>query len=174
MSRSSDPEISPCSGLALAPVISSPSRAGEAGAADLPETRAELSLAQLGHPERLVRGKPGLLERVGEGVVADVVQQGREADRQAVVVGDEVELAPLLQARQRASREVVGAERVLEPGVGRAGIDQEGVTDLADVSESLHRSGVQREQRRPVEPDVVPEGVADDLDVLGVDHDSET
>ena len=33
---------------------------------------------------------------------------------------------------------MIGAEGVLETGVGRAGIDQEGVADLADVAQPLH------------------------------------
>ena len=79
-----------------------------------------------------------------------------------------LELAALLQARERAPGQVVGAEGVLEPGVGGAGIDEEGVADLAHVAEPLHRRRVQREQRRAVEADVVPEGIADDFEVFGV------
>ena len=40
---------------------------------------------------------------------------------------------------ERQAGEVVGAERVLEAGVGGAGIDQEGVAELADVAQALHR-----------------------------------
>ena len=62
--------------------------------------------------------------------------------------GTRLELAALLQARERAPGQVVGAERVLEAGVGGAGIDQEGVADLADVAQPLHGRRVEREQRR--------------------------
>ena len=64
--------------------------------------------------------------------------------------------------------EVVRAERVLEPGVGGAGIDEEGVTELPDVAEALERRRVQGLERRRVEPDVVPERVADDLELGGL------
>ena len=60
---------------------------------------------------------------------------------------------------------MVGAEGVLESGVGRTGIDQEGVADLPDVAEPLDGGGVQGEQRRPIEPDVVPQWISNDLDV---------
>ena len=65
---------------------------------------------------------------------------------------------------------MVGAEGVLEPGVGGAGIDEEGVADLAHVPQPLHRRRVQREERGAVEADVVPEGIADDFEVFGVGH----
>ena len=168
MSRSSEPEIRPCSGLALVAGDERAERVGEAGAADLLEPAAELALAQLGHAERLVGGEARLLQRVGEGIVPDVVEQGGEPDRETVVGRHVLELAPFLQAREGAARQVVGAEGVLEPGVGGAGIDEEGVADLADVAQPLHRRRVQREERGAVEADVVPEGIADDFEVFGV------
>ena len=97
--------------------------------------------------------------------MADVVQQRREPQRHAVALADLGELAPLLERRERQPREVVGAQRVLEAGVGGAGIDEEGVAELADVAQALHRRGVEHGQRRLVEADVVPEGIADDLEI---------
>ena len=167
MSRSSEPEISPCSGLALSPVISAPSFAAKPAPPICSSALTELSRTELGDAERLVRGEAGLFERVGEGIVANVVQEGRQPHREAVFVGDPAELAVLLERGEGAARQVIGAERVLETGMGGAGIDEEGVTDLADVAESLDRRRVEREQRRPVEADVVPEGVADDLQIGG-------
>ena len=64
------------------------------------------------------------------------------------VVRHVVELAPFLQAREGAARQVVRAEGVLEPGVGGAGIDEEGVADLAHVAQPLHWRGVERERAR--------------------------
>ena len=100
----------------------------------------------------------------------DVVQQRGEPDGQALRLRDQLELAALLEARQRAPGQVVGAERVLEPGVGGAGIDEEGVPDLAHVAESLDGRRVQREERGAVEADVVPERIADDFEIFGVRH----
>src|SRR5438067_10139087 len=83
--------------------------------------------------------------------MADVVQQRGELDVQ--LVGD-------------APREVVGAERVFESRVGCARIDQKSVTELADVAESLHRRRVDESESLGLEADVVPERVADDLELV--------
>ena len=91
-------------------------------------------------------GEAGLLERVGEGVVADVVQQGGEPDGEAVLSATRRQLAPLLEGGERPAGQVVGAEGVLEAGVGGAGIDEEGVAELADVAEALDGRGVERER----------------------------
>ena len=58
---------------------------------------------------------------------------------------------------------------MLETGVGGAGIDEEGVAELADVAQALHRRGVEHRQCRLDEADVVPEGIADDLEWEGLD-----
>ena len=112
-----------------------------------------------------MRGEARFLEGVRERIVADVVQQRREPQCHAVALGDLGEFAALLERGERQAREVVGAERVLEAGVGGAGIDEEGVAELADVAQALHRRGVEHRQRGLVEADVVPEGIADDLEV---------
>ena len=117
-----------------------------------------------------MRGKAGLFERVREGIVPDVVKQGREPDREAVVLRHEVDLAALLQARQRPPGQVIRAEGVLESGVRGAGIDQERMPHLADVAEPLDRRRVQRQQRGAIQADVVPEGVANDLELFVVGH----
>ena len=110
-----------------------------------------------------MRGEAGLLQRVREGIVADVVQQRRHPYREALLRAGGSELAQLLQRREGPPGQVIGAERVLEAAVGGAGVDQEGVPDLADVAEALNGGGVEREQRGAVDPDVVPERVADDF-----------
>jgi hypothetical protein len=53
--------------------------------------------------------------------------------------------------------------------VGGSGIDQEGVTDLSDISQSLDRRRVQGFQRGWIEADVVPEGIADEIGKNGKD-----
>ena len=58
---------------------------------------------------------------------------------------------------------VVGTQRVLESGVSRPRIDQKAVTDLADVAKTLNGGSVECEERGSVEPDVIPERVADDF-----------
>jgi hypothetical protein len=58
---------------------------------------------------------------------------------------------------------MVGTERVLEARVSRSGVDEKTVTDLADVAKTLNGGGVECEERGSVEPDVVPQWVADDL-----------
>ena len=78
------------------------------------------------------------------------------------------ELAAFLERGEGAPSEVVGAEGVLEAGVGGAGVDQEGMAELPDIAQPLHRRGIENVQRRRVKPDVVPERVADDF-VVGHD-----
>ena len=51
---------------------------------------------------------------------------------------------------------MVGAEGVLESGVGSSGIDQEGVPDLTDVAEALNGGCVECKERRFIDADVVP------------------
>ncbi len=146
--------------------------ARKAAATDLLDAGAQLPDTQFCHAEGLVRGEAGFLERVRERIMADVVQKRGESHGEAIVLGDPVQLAALLERRQGAARQMIRAERMLEPGVGGAGIDEEGEADLADVAQALERRRVEREQRRPVQADVVPEGVADDLQVgwIAPDH----
>jgi hypothetical protein len=56
---------------------------------------------------------------------------------------------------------VISAERVLEATVGGAGVDQECVTDLADVAEALNGGSVECQKRGTVDTNVVPQGIAD-------------
>ena len=94
-----------------------------------------------------------------------VVQQGGQPHRQPVFHRHGAELASLLERGERALGQVIGAECVLESGVGRTGVNEEGMSDLSHVAEPLDGRGVQGEQRRPVEPDVVPQWISNDLDV---------
>src|SRR3989442_1204545 len=100
---------------------------------------------------------------MGEGIVPDVVQQRGQLQAHAVR-GIEPEVARGFELRQRAAREVVRAERVLEAAMRGAGIDEERVPQLTDVTQPLDGGGVDHGQRFGIEPDVVPERVADDLE----------
>ena len=58
---------------------------------------------------------------------------------------------------------MVGAEGVLEAGMSGARVDEEGVTELPDVAQTLEGGGVHHPHRGRLQADVVPERVADDL-----------
>jgi hypothetical protein len=58
---------------------------------------------------------------------------------------------------------VIRSKCVLEPGVGGAGIHEEGMTDLPDVAKPLNSWGVESEQGGVIYADVVPERIADDV-----------
>ena len=122
----------------------------------------QVRASQVALAQRLVREEPRFLERVGEGVVADVVQQRGQLDQQGVGLAD---LGGVLRAQRRdgAPRQMVSAERMLEPAVGGAGIDEESVPELPDVAQPLEGGRVDHPQGGGLEPDVLPEQVADDL-----------
>ncbi len=137
----------------------------EAVAADATQEHAEFPFAEAPHAERFVGREAGLLERMREGIVSDVVEQRRQADREPLLLGDSREVAALFERGERAARQVIGAERVLEARVRRAGVDQEGVTELADVPQPLHRRSIHGSGSGWLEADVVPERVADDFEL---------
>jgi hypothetical protein len=91
------------------------------------------------------------------------VQQGCHPDSEAFLRAGGPELSQLLQRREGSPGQVKGTEGVLEPAVSSAGVDQECVPDLADVAEALDRGRVEGEKSRAIDPDVVPEGIADDF-----------
>ena len=121
---------------------------------------------ELGHAQLLVVEEPGLLEPVREGIVPDVVQQGGQAGGEPVLFGDRLEFPALGERGQRRLGEVIRAEGVLEAGVGGAGIDEEGVAELAHVAKALDGGRIEHAQRRTVQPDVVPQRVANDLEAV--------
>ena len=96
--------------------------------------------------------------------MTDVVQQCRQTHGGALLLGNALQLAPFLERRERPAGEVIRPERMLEAGVRGTGIDEEGVAELANVAE-LYGGGIEREERNPVEPDVVPERIADDFEL---------
>ena len=108
-----------------------------------------------------------LLEGVGERVVSDVVEQRRRPDYRLVDFSDRRRVFGFAKERQGASREVVGSERVLESRVGGAGVDEVSPSQLADVPEPLKDFGVEEIESELVDANVIPDGVAQDLEVHG-------
>jgi hypothetical protein len=72
-------------------------------------------------------------------------------------------MADVIQRGDSPPGQVVRAQRVLESGVGRPRVYQKAVADLADVPKPLDSRGIESQKRGSVEPDVVPEGIADDF-----------
>ena len=66
-----------------------------------------------------------LFERVRKRIVPDVVQKGGDRGSACIRRGRSLILLLLLEQRQRSPGEVICPERVLEPGMGRARVDQE-------------------------------------------------
>jgi hypothetical protein len=58
---------------------------------------------------------------------------------------------------------VIGAECVLETSMGGAGVHEEGMTNLTNVAKALDGGRIESKQGRVVDPDVVPERIADDF-----------
>ena len=123
----------------------------------------QLAVRQVPRRQLLVVREAGFLEGMGKGIVPDVVQQRGELQLDAVR-GVEPDVARVFQLRQRATREMVCTERVLEAAMGGAGIDEERVPQLAHVAQPLEGGGVHHGQRFGIEPDVVPQRVANDLE----------
>src|SRR5204863_8907645 len=78
--------------------------------------------------------------------------------------GREPRVPGVRELREHAPGEVVWAQRVLEAAVSGARIDEEGMAQLAHVAEALHGGRVDNRDGLGVEPDVVPERVANDLE----------
>jgi len=95
--------------------------------------------------------------------MTDVVQQGGQLQPRALL-GVRPHVPGVFEGIEHAAGEVIGAERVLEAGVRGAWVDQERMAQLPHVAQPLHRGGVDDRERFGVEPDVVPERVADDLE----------
>src|SRR6185503_21000680 len=69
----------------------------------------------------------------------------------------------LPELRDDAARQMIGAQGVLEAGMGGAGVNEKGVAELAHVAQSLYGRCVEERERLWLEADVVPERVANDL-----------
>ena len=120
-------------------------------------------MRQVALGQALVRWQPRFLQRMREWIVADVVEQGGEPD--ALRVGRRDTGPALRELGEGAAGQMVGAERVLEAGVGGAGIHQKGVSQLPHVAQALDRGGIHHGERLAVQMDVVPERVANDLEL---------
>jgi hypothetical protein len=70
----------------------------------------------------------------------------------------------LAKEGQRAAREMVSAQGVLETRMGCAGIDQVGPAKLADVPQALKDLCIDELESQRVDADVVPDGVAQNLE----------
>src|SRR3989449_3516806 len=90
---------------------------------------------------------------MGERVMADVMQQRRELDLQ--LFGD-------------TTGKMVRTQRVLKPGVRGARVHEKCVTELPDVPETLERRRIDDGERLGLEADVVPQRVANDLELTQV------
>ena len=99
--------------------------------------------------------------------MADVVEQRRHSNGNAVIVQLGRQLAQLVEGCDCATSKVVRAQSMLESGMGCSRIYQEAVPDLANVAKALNGRCVEGEQGGPVEPNVVPKRIADDFGVGG-------
>jgi len=104
------------------------------------------------------------LESVREWIVPDVVQECRGPDDRLLFLADRDRMLGLAKERQRASREVMGAEGVLETRMRCARINQVGPAKLADVAQTLKDFGIDELERQLVDADVVPDGIAQNLE----------
>jgi hypothetical protein len=110
--------------------------------------------------------RANLFQSVREWIVSDIVKErGRSDDRLLVLVDRMLGFA---QQCQRPAREVVRPKGVLESGVGGAGINEVRPAELADVPEALKDIGVEKGERQLVDSNVVPDGVAQDLETHGL------
>jgi len=98
---------------------------------------------------------------VRERVVADVVQESGDAREHAFIAAEGAEIVVLLEQRKRAPSEVVGSQRMLEPRMRRAGIDEKRETKLPDVEQPLKRRRIDQLEAQRIDADVVPERVSD-------------
>src|SRR2546426_91313 len=92
--------------------------------------------------ETLVGGEARLFERMGERVMADVMEQRGELD---------------LQLLGHTAGKMVRTQRVLKPGVCGPRVNEKCVTELPDVPQTLERRRVDDRERLRLEADVVPE-----------------
>ena len=108
-----------------------------------------------------------LFQRVRKGVVPDVVEQRGRANYRLLLLADRRSVFSFAKEGERASGEVVGAECVLKTRVCRAGIDQICPPELAHISQSLKDVRINELECEVIDPNVVPDRVAQDLEVHG-------
>src|SRR2546427_9125252 len=100
--------------------------------------------------ETLVGGEARLFERMGERVMADVMEQRGELD---------------LQLLGHTAGKMVRTQCVLKPGVCGPRVNEKCVTELPDVPQTLERRRVDDRERLRLEGDVVPEPAANGLEL---------
>ena len=105
-----------------------------------------------------------LLQSVRKWIVSDVMKQrGRPHD--GIVASAERPAFALGEQGQRTAGQMVRAQCVLEARMGRAGVHEVRQPQLTHVAQSLHDTGVDQPHREVIDPDVVPQRVADDLEI---------
>ena len=105
-----------------------------------------------------------LLQRMRERIMTDVVQERGGSNDRLLVFADRDQVLGFAKERQRAPREVVRAERVLESRMGGAGIDEISPTELPHVAQPLKDLGVDQPERQLVDADIVPDRVTQNLE----------
>jgi len=133
---------------------------GGIGGEVLAEDRPHGPLAEERGRDLLMVRDPDLLQRMGEGVMPDVVQQRRRLDQPAIEGRDLRQFPRVLEGAHGEPGEVEGAQRMFEAGVRRAGIDQMRQAELAHVAQPLERRRVEEPEIGPLDADVVPERIA--------------
>ena len=97
-----------------------------------------------------------------KGVVPDVVEKSCIRNECGFLPRFLRDSTALPETPERCHCQVIDPDRVVESGVCRTGIDQVRESELFDIPLPLERCGVDDTNRRGVEPNRVPEGVADD------------
>ena len=111
-----------------------------------------------------------LLQRVGEGVVADVVQKRGVPNQVHALPDARRNRRPGLEDADCAVREVVDPERVVESGVRGAGVDEVRQPQLPDVAKPLEGRGVDDGCGYGIQADRVPHRITDDERPSMADH----
>jgi hypothetical protein len=104
------------------------------------------------------------LERVRERIVSDIMKERRRSNYRLFFSICTTEPVALGHQRQRSARQMIRAECVLEPRVGRSGINEIRQAKLPDVSESLKDFRIDETERQLVDTNVVPDWVAQDFE----------
>ena len=94
----------------------------------------------------------------------DVVQQRCRSDDCLFFFVDGYRLVGLTQQRQGATRKMMRTQRMLEARMRRTRIHQISPAQLSDVAKPLEDVGVDKLQGKLVDADVVPDGVAQNLE----------
>ena len=97
-----------------------------------------------------------LLQRVGERIVPDIVQECGVGHEARIVRSLFRHAAPLPKPPDRRDGQVIDADGVIEPGVGSPRIDQVGEAELPDVPKPLEGPCVNDTHCRRIESDGIP------------------